>query len=49
MTIAAVCNQCRAAYNLPDHQAGKKVRCKRCNNVFLVAEPVPEDLPVRAA
>ncbi len=49
MTIAAVCNRCRAAYNLPDHQAGKKVRCKRCDNVFLVAEPVPEVLPARPA
>ncbi|HZY89589.1 MAG TPA: trypsin-like peptidase domain-containing protein [Gemmataceae bacterium] len=49
MAIDAVCPQCRAAYSLPDHQAGKKVRCKRCDNIFLVADPVPEVLPARPA
>jgi predicted Zn finger-like uncharacterized protein len=49
MAIGAVCPQCRAAYSLPDHQAGKKVRCKRCDSIFPVAEPAPEVLPARAA
>jgi predicted Zn finger-like uncharacterized protein len=49
MAIDAVCPQCRAAYSLPDHQAGKKVRCKRCESIFLIAEYVPEVLPARAA
>src|SRR6516162_7572837 len=49
MAIDAVCPHCRAAYSLPDHQAGKKVRCKRCDHIFPVVEHVPEVLPARPA
>jgi predicted Zn finger-like uncharacterized protein len=44
MPIHAICPACRAEYNLPDQQAGKKVRCKQCQGTFKVL-PVPPDEP----
>jgi predicted Zn finger-like uncharacterized protein len=38
MPINAVCPKCRTAYRLGDHLEAKKVRCKQCQEVFLVGE-----------
>ena len=39
MPISMNCPQCDEAYTLADRQAGKKVRCKTCEHVFVVEEP----------
>src|SRR5438309_9742918 len=44
MFIRATCSACASHYQLPDHLAGKNVRCKKCGGVFAVA-----DAPVQAA
>jgi predicted Zn finger-like uncharacterized protein len=36
MSIATKCSHCGASYNLNDGMAGKKVRCKSCQETFLV-------------
>jgi LSD1 subclass zinc finger protein len=36
MSISASCHGCRTAYQLPATFAGKKVRCKKCQQTFLV-------------
>jgi predicted Zn finger-like uncharacterized protein len=41
MPINVNCPACRAAYLLADTQAGKKVRCKHCQTVFIVAVQGP--------
>ncbi|HTU17287.1 MAG TPA: trypsin-like peptidase domain-containing protein [Gemmataceae bacterium] len=38
MPIKTVCPECQADYQLADQQAGKKVRCKHCQTVFVAAE-----------
>jgi predicted Zn finger-like uncharacterized protein len=38
MSIHTVCPKCRASYQLADQQAGKKVRCKQCQGVFVAGE-----------
>ncbi|MBY0229803.1 MAG: zinc-ribbon domain-containing protein [Gemmataceae bacterium] len=43
--IDASCPKCQARYRLPQTQAGKRVRCKACAEVFPVEEPM-EELPV---
>lgn len=37
MAINTTCPECSAAYTLADQQRGKKVRCKHCSAVFVVA------------
>jgi predicted Zn finger-like uncharacterized protein len=47
MPIHAICPSCRAEYHLPDRQAGKKVRCKQCQDTFKVlaaSEEEPADV-----
>ncbi|MBL8793351.1 MAG: trypsin-like peptidase domain-containing protein [Planctomycetia bacterium] len=41
MSIAAVCPNCRANYNLPDNLFGRKIRCTRCQGSF-VAGAIPQ-------
>ncbi len=41
MPIHVVCDQCQSEYNLRDDLAGKKLRCKKCENILVV--PVPEE------
>jgi S1-C subfamily serine protease len=48
MTIRSVCSGCRAAYQLPDNLAGKKVKCRHCGQVFLAAA-TPGPTPPEAA
>jgi predicted Zn finger-like uncharacterized protein len=36
MSIATKCSHCGAPYNLNDGMAGKKVRCKSCQEIFVV-------------
>src|SRR5262245_62160678 len=38
MSIPAVCPTCQSSVKLVDHLAGKKVRCKKCQEVFLVPQ-----------
>jgi predicted Zn finger-like uncharacterized protein len=38
MSIKAICPECQTVYQLADQQAGKKVRCKQCQAVFVAAE-----------
>jgi predicted Zn finger-like uncharacterized protein len=37
MTIRFVCSGCQAVYQVPDNLLGKKVRCKHCEQVLVVA------------
>ncbi len=51
--IDAACPACSTSFRLPDTQAGKKVRCKSCQEMFTVPEeleelPVIEDVPSRS-
>ena len=46
------CGKCQTKYNLPDAkipEAGAKVKCSKCGNVFMAKKPQPEpsmdDLP----
>jgi predicted Zn finger-like uncharacterized protein len=43
MPIATTCPNCKAAFRLAETLAGKKVRCQKCRQVFVV--PVPEASP----
>ena len=48
MPIHVVCPECQSAYDLAEEQRGKKVRCKKCANVFLAetaapAKPAPKE------
>ncbi len=41
------CGKCQTKYNLPDAkipEAGAKVKCSKCGNVFLAQKPRPESL-----
>jgi predicted Zn finger-like uncharacterized protein len=38
MSIHVVCESCGAEYDVQDEHVGKKLRCKRCQNVFVVPE-----------
>lgn len=48
MPIQTICSKCRTAYQLADQYAGKKVRCKKCEMVFVVAEAAPRQTAIRA-
>jgi predicted Zn finger-like uncharacterized protein len=37
MTIRIVCSGCQAVYQVPDNLLGKKVKCKQCDQVLVVA------------
>ena len=55
MPIQTECPACHTPYNLPDRQRGKRVRCRRCADTFVVGggdaaaildvEPVEDDDP----
>ncbi len=38
MSIPATCSHCGASYNLNDQMLGKKVRCKSCQQAFVVGD-----------
>jgi predicted Zn finger-like uncharacterized protein len=42
MSIQATCPNCQTAYNLPDALAGKKVRCKKCEQPFVAVAEVAD-------
>src|SRR5262245_28783967 len=44
MPIQTSCPQCQSSYRLPDTQLGKRVRCKKCQSVFIAGEVT--DAPV---
>src|SRR5262245_25513091 len=39
MPVKMACPHCRAAFSVPDGVVGKKVRCKRCSQVFVAEKP----------
>jgi len=43
MPIPVVCGSCSAKLMAPDAAAGKKVKCKNCQSVIAVPEPVAEE------
>jgi predicted Zn finger-like uncharacterized protein len=38
MAVEALCPTCGAVFNLSDDYVGKKVRCKKCEHIFTVAD-----------
>src|SRR2546428_731574 len=50
MTMQITCPQCQASYTVPEEQAGKRVKCKKCERDFTASAPEPkEDLPTAKA
>jgi predicted Zn finger-like uncharacterized protein len=45
MSILMNCPHCGKLYRLAEQQAGRKVRCTKCQEVFRVATVVPEAPP----
>lgn len=43
MSIPTTCPSCRAAFDVPDRLAGKKIRCKSCREEFRVGGAVARD------
>ncbi len=37
MAISIQCPECHKKYQAPDHMAGKRVKCKHCGVIFLIA------------
>jgi hypothetical protein len=48
MAISAVCPTCKVIYPLTDRSAGKRVRCKVCQNLFVVPN-APTRIPPAAS
>jgi Suppressor of fused protein (SUFU) len=46
MTISIACEKCGFRYKLKDELAGKKVKCKECQAVFVVPQPAAPPTPV---
>jgi hypothetical protein len=42
------CTKCNKRYGLPDEAKGRRVRCKRCENIFVVSEDLNEWLDAMA-
>ena len=38
MPIATTCPNCKALFRLADDMAGEKVKCQKCQNIFVVPE-----------
>jgi predicted Zn finger-like uncharacterized protein len=49
MSIATKCSHCGASYNLNEGMAGKKVRCKSCQEIFLVPAAGAAKAPAKPA
>ena len=45
MPIQAKCPGCGAAYTLVDDQRGKRVRCKKCDETFVVGSAIKAQAP----
>jgi predicted Zn finger-like uncharacterized protein len=43
MPLRATCPGCAAVYSLPENLAGKQVRCKQCQKVFVIAASAPQE------
>jgi hypothetical protein len=46
MTILVACEKCGFRYKLKDELAGKKAKCKECQAVFVVPQPMAPPTPV---
>jgi predicted Zn finger-like uncharacterized protein len=40
--IKFTCSNCAQSYRVSDEYAGKRVRCKACNNINTIPAPKPE-------
>ena len=49
MAIAFECSACKARYNIPDQQAGKKLRCPKCKAIVLAPAPAGAAAPASVA
>lgn len=49
MAIRVTCPGCQAAYTCPDDYRGKKLKCKKCQQVFLAGSSQPAARPRLAA
>src|SRR5438309_3255773 len=53
MAILAECPGCRETFTLPEHLQGKKLRCKKCQQIFVAtaaaAKPPRTTSPITAA
>jgi hypothetical protein len=47
MPIRVQCDNCRRVYNLPDDNAGKRLRCKQCAVAFTVPAPAAAAPPAK--
>src|SRR5260370_1062097 len=45
MPFSAVCPGCRAVFELGEQAVGRTARCKRCQQIFIVAPPVSTSVP----
>jgi hypothetical protein len=45
MSITTTCSGCKSLFRLPENLAGKKVRCQKCREMFLVPGPRAEEPP----
>jgi predicted Zn finger-like uncharacterized protein len=43
MTIPTRCPSCGAQYQLSEEQAGRRVRCRKCDTIITVPDPADED------
>src|SRR5439155_8326134 len=48
-SIKTSCPNCEAPYTLAESQRGKKVRCRKCTNTFVVGGASDDDAPAPAA
>src|SRR5262245_7134542 len=51
MPMRVTCPNCQVAYTCPDEYRGKRLKCKKCQQVFSLGQPAPwwdEGLPVKS-
>jgi predicted Zn finger-like uncharacterized protein len=49
MPISATCSHCQAVYLAEDRFLGKKMRCKKCKQTFVIRAPAPAPAPTKQA
>lgn len=45
MPVSAQCPSCKSAVQIADHLLGQKLRCGKCQNIFIVNPPKPKSPP----
>src|SRR5258708_6345240 len=49
MSIATTCPNCKALFRLDNELAGKKVKCQKCQHLFVVPEPSDGTVTIAAS